>query len=131
MKVIFLNDIDLRPYVVEKEEGRDSLSFLQELVDGLVESVSAEPGIDIWVNEEGLYRPDFFTNHFASFLAGTRLVGPGVLTGVSKGGETIAIPNYYVKATHDTHGPEVYTATEIMALRAKQLDEMRAQGVPA
>lgn len=130
MKVVFLNDIDLRPYVVEKEEGRDTLSFLQELVDGLVESVSVEQGTDIWVNEEGLSRPDFLTNHFASFLAHTRLVGPAVLTGVTKGGETVAPDKYFIKTTHLTHGPETYTASEIIALRSRQLDEMREQGVP-
>lgn len=129
MKVIFLNDIDLRPYVVEKEEGRDTLSFLQELVDGLIESVSLENETDIWVNEEGLYRPDFLTNHFASFLANTRLVGPAVLTGVTKGGKTVAPGEYFIKTTYLNYGPETYTASEMVALRAKQLDEIREQGV--
>lgn len=131
MKVIYINDIDMKPYVVEKEEGQTTLALLQELVEGLVEVVSADPGTDLWVNEEGLFRGDFLPNHFASYITdGRHLVGPAVLAGVNKKGETISVPTYFTKATWATHGEITYKASEVVAIRAKQLEEMREQGVP-
>jgi hypothetical protein len=130
MKVIYLNDIDLRPYVVEKEEGQSTLALLQELVEGLVESVSVEKGIDLWVNEEGLFRQDFLPNYFAmEITTGLHLVGPAVLSGVNKRGDTTSITDYYTEVVWATYGKSVYNSSEVVAIRAKQLEEIREKGV--
>lgn len=130
MKAIYINDIDQRPYLVEKEEGRTTLSFLQDLVEGLIESVSLNSRSDLWVNEEGLFRSDFTLNTFASLLAGEgyNLVGPAVLTGVTPNGETVQVDNYFINATTDTYGDKTYTVEEVVTIRHNQVDALRAQG---
>jgi hypothetical protein len=130
MKAIYINDIDQRPYLVEKDKGRDTLSFLQELVEGLIESVNLTSKTDIWVNEEGLFRSDFATNTFASLLAGQgrHLVGPAVMTGVTSDGETVSVDEMFVSMTTDTYGDKTYTVEEVVAIRQSQVSHLRAQG---
>ena len=130
MKAIYINDIDQRPYLVEKEEGRTTLSFLQDLVEGLIESVSLTRKTDIWVNEEGLFRNDFVLNEFASLLAGQghHLVGPAVLTGVTPNGETTEVDNTFLAMTTETYGPKTYTVEEVVSIRHNQVDELRRRG---
>jgi hypothetical protein len=130
MKAIYINDIDQRPYLVEKEEGRTTLSFLQDLVEGLIESVSLTSRTDLWVNEEGLFRSDFTLNTFASLLAGKgyNLVGPAVMTGVTSDGETVDIDQMFVEMTTDTYGDKTYTVEEVLTIRHDQVDQLRAQG---
>lgn len=130
MQVIYINDIDMKPYIVEMEEGRDTLSFLQEMVEGLIESVSLDSKTDLWLNEEGLFRDDFFHNEFASFLAqGTHLRGPAVMTGIDAG-RTVGIDIDFIMMTSLVSDSNVYTASEVVAIRQAQLQEMRAKGVP-
>lgn len=73
-------------------EGTDSLSTLQTLVDGLIECVySREYDCDVWVNEEGLFRQDFGVNMVASRITNQVLVGPAVLTNADKEGRTVGL----------------------------------------
>lgn len=129
MKAIYLNDLDGKSYVVESKQGQSTLDFLQSLVGGLIECVSLSSHVDLWVNEEGLFREDFGLNIKASRLAGRgyHLVGPAVMTG-QKNGETIEIGEDYIRATLSSD-PTVYTVETIQAIRADQLDEMRGLGV--
>lgn len=129
MKAIYLNDLDGKSYVVESKQGQSSLDFLQSLVDGLIECVSLDSHVDLWVNEEGLFREDFSLNVRASRLAGHgyNLVGPAVMTG-QKNGETIEIGGEYIRAVLSSD-PTVYSVEAIHAIRADQLDEMRGLGV--
>lgn len=130
MKAIYLNDLDGKSYVVESKQGQSSLDFLQSLVDGLIECVSLSSHVDLWVNEEGLFRDDFSLNIKASRLVGYpgyNLVGPAVMTG-QKNGETTEIGRYYIEATLSSD-PTIYTVEAIQAIRADQLDEMRGMGV--
>lgn len=130
MKAIYINDIDQHPYLVEKEDGRDTLSFLQDLVEGYVEAVSLSNKTDIWVNEEGLYRSDFTLNTFASLLAGEgyNLVGPAVMTGVTSNGETTGVSDLFVEMVTEVHGPKTYSAEEVVTIRHHQVDELRKRG---
>ena len=130
MKAIYINDLDQRPYIVEKEEGRTTLSFLQDLVEGYIESVSLTRKTDLWLNEEGLHRSDFTLNTFATLLAGEgyRLVGPAVLTGVTPEGETVEVDDYFIKATTEAWGTKTYTVEEVVTIRQNQVDELRARG---
>lgn len=125
MKAIYLNDLDCKSYVVESRQGQSSLDFLQTLVEGLIECVSLDRHTDLWVNEEGLFREDFSLNRRASQLAGYgyALVGPAVITG-QKEGETTEVGELIIKVTL-ANNPNIYSADEIVALRASQLEVAR------
>lgn len=125
MKVIYINDLTSHRYLVEKPEGQDTLSFLQSLVEGLIESVSLTPTTDVWVNEEGLFRNDFVSNIGASTLAGRTLVGPAVLTG-QHNGETVSFPESLLEMAHFT---KTYTAEEVIAIRKEMADALIKRGV--
>jgi hypothetical protein len=124
MKVIYINDLTSHRYLVEKPEGQDTLSFLQSLVEGLIESVSLTPDTDVWVNEEGLFRNDFVSNIGASLLAGRTLVGPAVLTG-HQNGETVGFPERYWDTSHLQ---QTYTAEEVIAIRKQVADALIKRG---
>ena len=125
MKVIYINDLTSHRYLVEKPEGQDTLSFLQSLVEGLIECVSLTPTTDVWVNEEGLFRNDFVSNIGASLLAGRTLVGPAVLTG-QRNGETVSFPQDLLDMAHFT---KTYTAEEVIAIRKEMADALIKRGV--
>ena len=77
-------------YIVNADS--DTLKSLQILVDGLIECArSREFDCDVWVNEEGLFREDFYVNAAASTIANQTLVGPAVLTNVDSEGRTTGI----------------------------------------
>jgi hypothetical protein len=77
-------------YIVNADS--DTLKSLQILVDGLIECArSREFDCDVWVNEEGLFREDFYVNTAASTIANQTLVGPAVLTNVDSEGRTTGI----------------------------------------
>lgn len=88
MKAIYISDLpgdDVPVHVVidmtEAINSRGTLKFLQALTEGLIECVQLDTSVDMWVNEEGLFRPDFVTNSSASRLA-IRMTGhPYVLRG--------------------------------------------------
>lgn len=124
MKVIYINDLTSHRYLVEKPEGQDTLSFLQSLVEGLIECVSLTPDTDVWVNEEGLFRNDFVSNIGVSLLAGRTLVGPAVLTG-QQNGETVSFPDRYWDTSHFQ---QTYTAEEVIAIRKQVADALIKRG---
>lgn len=77
-------------------DGYNTLSDLQTLVDGLVDCLTADQRTlgfraDVWVNDEGLYRNDFGINFVASYLTGRQIVGPAVITTVSRNGTTTGL----------------------------------------
>ena len=124
MKVIYINDLNKRPYLVEKAEGQDTLSFLQTMVDGLIESVAIDSDTDLWVNEEGLFRDDFVMNIVASTASGRPLVGPAVLTG-QRNGETVSVPETYLDLANFE---ETFTADEVATIRRKMAETLIAEG---
>lgn len=65
-------------------DSDQSLRALQQLVDGYVDYLSADPvalgfNADVWFNDEALYREDFSINLIGSFITGRQLVGPVVI----------------------------------------------------
>lgn len=77
-----------------------SLEALQAMVGGWIECVSPnniDPCVDVWVNEEGLYMPEFGINLVASYMSGRQIVGPAVITGSRVDGATIGVPNVVIK----------------------------------
>ena len=98
----------------------DTLTALQTLVDGYVESVHVNP-IDIWVNEEGLFRPDFVPNKIASNIANVRLVGPAVITGIDVNtGETLGLSQKQIdalaKVFYLNYAGDTYMLDEIVSV---------------
>lgn len=58
------------------------LEQLHQLVDiDTFDAVEGRAGIDIWVDDEGLYAPLPQVNLAATTLDGRRLVGPAIITG--------------------------------------------------
>jgi len=85
-------------YIVQ-DDSNDSLTALQTLVGGLIQGVyptKLGPEVDTWVNEEGLMIEGFGINLVASFITGRQLVGPCVIAGHTRGGETISVPKKVV-----------------------------------
>lgn len=124
MKVIYINDLNRRPYLVEKSESEDTLTFLQTLVGGLIECVSIDRETDLWVNEEGLFQNDFVTNIVASSLGNRPLVGPAVLTG-QKNGATTSVPEQYLDLANFE---ETFTANEVATIRQKMAQALVEAG---
>ena len=104
--------------------GDDTLKGLQALVDGWVDCARTVDGtLDVWVNDEGLYRSDFTVNLMASFLVGRTLVGPAVLASLTMDGRTVGVDDKHVAALErqgmrifDNDGAP-YTVAEILAMR--------------
>ena len=112
--------------------GDDTLSTLQSLVDGLIECVTATKATlgfdaDVWVNEEGLYRPDFGINLVASFMTGRQLVGPAVIAKSTPQGKTtgLTLTNLYTLINDglmlNDNGGSGYSISEILALRSEEV----------
>lgn len=82
---------------VRTDTHDSSLEIMQIAVDGFVTYVVGEHnGIkyDIWVNDEGLYRNDFYVNDLASSLYGLQqLVGPALIAKSDDEGKTIPLTN--------------------------------------
>lgn len=109
------------------EDGSSTLKTLQRLVDGLVDTVEADPvalgfNATVWVNDEGLYRRDFGINLIASFITGRQLVGPAVITTVDSDGDTCGLTAAQIKMLTDdglfidTNDGKGYTADQVAAL---------------
>jgi len=80
--------------VIYVTPGDNTLHTLQTLVEGLVDLVAFQIEgnyFDLWVNDEGLYRPNFSLNFAATMFAGRGLVGPAVITRSSDDGETLPL----------------------------------------
>lgn len=53
--------------VIEIADGQ-MLATLQKAVDGYIEPVNLDDEFVMWVNEEGLYRPDLVSNYLGAIL---------------------------------------------------------------
>ena len=91
---------------IVSHEGESTLATLQTLVEGYIELVRPNPADlgfdgDMWANEEGLYNPDFAVNPLASLLAGTRIVGPVVITRSDDMGNTVGLTDADLEAVRE------------------------------
>lgn len=83
--------------IVDMPEEDKVLELLQTTVGGLIEAVTLEPGIVMWVNEEGLIR-GLPVNRLASLMhsngreAITVITGDVIITGMDQKGETRGLP---------------------------------------
>lgn len=78
--------------IVRQEAHETSLSCLQTLVGGLIQIVPSDKiDADVWVNEEGLFFPQFGINLVASYITGRQLVGPVVFANSNEEGDTISL----------------------------------------
>ena len=83
-------------YEIVEFDDSNSLAVLQKAVDGLIQPVSVRaPNLEMYANEEGLFRSDFTENFMASAIyedavGGTQcILGPVVFTGgVDENGNT-------------------------------------------
>lgn len=94
MLAIVLNDLDGKRYAVEKPVDCTTLLFMQRLVGGLITLVSrpgVSDGLDLFVNDEGLYHPYMIPNFDASVQALQHLVGPAAFLRCDTNGETIGV----------------------------------------
>ena len=105
-----------------------SYKSLQKFVDGLFDIVVARHytsglpfDVDVWVNDEGLYREDFHQNVAATLLTGAGLVGPAVLAMSTPDGETVGFTAEQLAAIADAW-PLDATATP---LTFEQVHEQR------
>lgn len=83
----------------------NTLSQLQNAVDGLIQPIDLEAGITMWVNEEGLFRNDLEANDIATglyaqmFQITNPIIGDVVFTGgTDEEGDTLGLADEYVKA---------------------------------
>lgn len=78
--------------IVRQEPHETSLSCLQTLVGGLIQlAPSTKIDADVWVNEEGLFFPQFGINLVGSYISGRQLVGPVVFANSNSNGDTISL----------------------------------------
>ena len=85
---LFVSDIGAACFV--KSDG-ESLSDLQALVEGWIEHQYSPRGEDVYFNEEGGFREDFYPNLVASYEVGIPLVGPCVFTRSDETGKTTGL----------------------------------------
>lgn len=95
------SSIDMRSF----PEGR-SLASLQSIVEGPVERLMITPGLDMWINEEGLLRPRLKPNFAATWLL--YISNPGHL-----GAQTL-IHGTVAFACHDDEGNMTSVADEFV-----------------
>lgn len=82
--------------IAEESLPADSLSFLQEQVHGLVDVVRLPGGIDMWVNDEGMFtlEANLLATQLATLLLGEwrqRFHGPAVFTSSDNEGRTVPL----------------------------------------
>lgn len=118
------------------DAGQGCLSHLQEAVEGLVDCVSLAPHVDLWVNDEGLYRcePNPVVTVMAHALSGRDLsqplFGPAVFTGgVDDEGETLGLSEdqqqTLVAAAEFMAAVEADTVAEVAAIGRRIADRVR------
>lgn len=73
-------------------DNDDTLTALQTLVGGLIDCVDTGRGVDMWVNDEGLYTKPL--NLGASLLARRPIYGNAVLAGHDNAGNTVSLPEH-------------------------------------
>jgi hypothetical protein len=143
MKAIYISDLpgDNGPVhlvvdMTDASNSKGTLKFLQTLTEGLIECVQLKRSVDMWVNEEGLFHPDFEINSSASRLA-IRITGhPYVLRGPAVitrqvNGETVGFTDQQLDDFASEYGlrvnseSKVWTADEVqetqIALRQSTL----------
>lgn len=125
-----------RPDLWVLDAGHDCLSHLQEAVEGLVDCVALAPHVDLWVNDEGLYRcePNPVVTVMAHALSGRDLsqplFGPAVFTGgVDDEGETLGLSEErqqtLVAAAEFMAAVEADTVAEVAAIGRRIADRVR------
>lgn len=78
--------------VLDLDAPAGSLKVLQDAVDGLIEPVALTPALEMYVNEEGLFRDDLAGNAWVALMTGRLIKGDVVITGaVDDEGETIGL----------------------------------------
>jgi len=100
---LFISDTGGAHWVATPDD-EDTLAPLQTMVDGLIEyhpCVKALQGLDCWVNEEGGFRIDFFTNYVASYETNLPLRGSAVLSRSNDQGETVGLTDDDIKKITD------------------------------
>ena len=123
MKVIYLNDLDGKAYIVQKSADETSISFIQTLVGGLFDCVSLNDDTDIWIHDEGFFMSGYGVNETASFLSGRMLMGPAVIAG-NDDGATVEVGGVYLTIMALNYDQKTYTADEVVAIRTKQFGEV-------
>lgn len=83
----------------------NTLSQLQNAVDGLIQPIDLDANAVMWVNEEGLFRNDLEANDIATSLYAQMyqitnpIIGDVVFTGgADDNGDTLGLTEEYVKA---------------------------------
>lgn len=120
--------IEQTGYAFVTGSGTNTLETMQLLVEGLVECVTVDSKVlgfsaDVWVNEEGLYRPDFSINLVASYMTGRQLVGPAVLSRSTSHGRTVGLTERHLERLAadglflDYNEGNNWTADEVVAWR--------------
>lgn len=109
-----------------------SLSTLQTCVEGYVQVVTGRLGgmnVDLWVNEEGLFRSDFSVNPIASMICGQTIVGPVVITRCDKEGNTIGFTDNMMERISQEMMiyPFDQTADQIVASRQAFIESQTAK----
>lgn len=125
LRVLYIDDRPgVFPEVVDQKPGQSTLDFAQELVGGLIECVHVPSlGVDVWVNEEGLYQPGFFVNALASIIArgdqanAYPLVGPAFIASVDHEGNMTSVPAGILSQIVGEVGPAVLTSDQVAAWR--------------
>lgn len=133
LRVLYISDRPgERPRIVEQQPNEERLAFMQSLVEGLIELVPNEDGVDIYVNENGLYNPEFQRNGILTLIARGEthspyaLVGPGIITGHDGKGNTTSVPQSFIDKWFfpEILDPDVWTATQVAFTRLLQTIEV-------
>ena len=85
---LFVSDFGAACFV---KSDSDSLPDLQAMVEGWIELQVSPRGEDVYFNEEGRFREDFYPNLVASYEVGLSIVGPCVFTRSNELGETTGL----------------------------------------
>ena len=96
---LFISDTGQACFV-KTDTFNETLRAFQTMVDGLIEyhpCVKALTGLDCWVNEDGGFRPEFFTNYVASYETNLPLRGSAVLSRSNGQGETVGLTDDDIK----------------------------------
>lgn len=131
MEFLFINDIDDRPYIVEKPADMTTIEFFEYLVGGSVKCLSSfDPDSvhNMWVNIDGSNRDDFFFNKFASFIYENggnddAVFGPVVYASQNGFGDILPPNEAFIQLTRIRFGEHRYSGSEMKALREAQMKE--------
>lgn len=126
LRVLYISDRPgERPRIVEQQPNEERLAFMQSLVEGLIELVPNEHGVDIYANEEGLYNPEFQRNGLLNLIVRgythpeIPIMGPGIITGHDGKGNTTSVPQSFIDEWFfpEILDPDVWTSTQVRFAR--------------